>query len=109
MKKIFVLLLSPILAFAYNDAKVFQKIEKDLDSIIVKDLNKKQLIFQDIYFGLTHVSFPTPTTILLSSTLPKAINGLQKSTCPEIVISALTEPSVELIAPVTLLWIKVTL
>ena len=44
--KIFVLLLSPILAFAYNDAKVFQKIEKDLDSIIVKDLNKKQLIFQ---------------------------------------------------------------
>ena len=44
--KIFILLLSPILAFAYNDAKVFQKIEKDLDSIIVKDLNKKQLIFQ---------------------------------------------------------------
>ena len=44
--KIFVLLLSPLLALAYNDAKVFQKIEKDLDSIIVKDLNKKQLIFQ---------------------------------------------------------------
>jgi len=44
--KIFVLLLSPIIALAYSDAKVFQKIEKDLDSIIVKDLNKKQLIFQ---------------------------------------------------------------
>ena len=44
--KIFVLLLSPIIAFAYSDANVFQKIEKDLDSIIVKDLNKKQLIFQ---------------------------------------------------------------
>jgi D-alanyl-D-alanine carboxypeptidase (penicillin-binding protein 5/6) len=44
--KIFVLLLSPIIALAYSDANVFQKIEKDLDSIIVKDLNKKQLIFQ---------------------------------------------------------------
>lgn len=34
------------MAFSYNDTKVFQKIEKDLDSIIVKDLTKKQLIFQ---------------------------------------------------------------
>lgn len=34
------------MAFSYNDTKVFQKIERDLDSIIVKDLNKKQLIFQ---------------------------------------------------------------
>ena len=34
------------MAFSYNDTKVFQKIEKDLDSIIVKDLSKKQLIFQ---------------------------------------------------------------
>ena len=33
------------MAFSYNDTKVFQKIERDLDSIIVKDLNKKQLIF----------------------------------------------------------------
>ena len=44
--KIFILLLSPIIALAYSDANVIQKIEKDLDAIIVKDLNKKQLIFQ---------------------------------------------------------------
>lgn len=34
------------MAFSYNDTRAFQKIEKDLDSIIVKDLTKKQLIFQ---------------------------------------------------------------
>ena len=34
------------MAFSYNDTKVFQRIEKDLDSIIVKDLSKKQLIVQ---------------------------------------------------------------
>ena len=34
----------PTLVFS-NSADVFHKIEKDLDSIIVKDLNKKKLIF----------------------------------------------------------------
>jgi D-alanyl-D-alanine carboxypeptidase (penicillin-binding protein 5/6) len=33
------------MAFSYNDTKVFQKIQKDLDSIIVKDLNTKKTIF----------------------------------------------------------------
>ena len=40
------LLILPVFAFSYNDKQVFQKIERDLDSIIVKDLAKKQLIFQ---------------------------------------------------------------
>lgn len=40
------LILFPILAFSSTQTAVFQKIEKDLESIIVKDLNKKQLIFQ---------------------------------------------------------------
>jgi len=39
------LILIPTLAFSYNETKVFQKIQKDLDSIIVKDLNTKKLIF----------------------------------------------------------------
>ena len=37
-------MLLPTLLFSNND-NVFQKIEKDLDSIIVKDLNSKKLIF----------------------------------------------------------------
>nr|WP_323659623.1 serine hydrolase [Aliarcobacter butzleri] len=40
-----ILIFTPIMAFSYTEANVFQKIEKDLDSIIVKDLTKKQLIF----------------------------------------------------------------
>lgn len=40
------LIFAPIFAYSYSDTGVFKKIEKDLDSIIVKDLNKKQLIFQ---------------------------------------------------------------
>ncbi|RXJ85140.1 D-alanyl-D-alanine carboxypeptidase family protein [Arcobacter cloacae] len=39
------LVLIPTMAFSYNETKVFQKIQKDLDSIIVKDLNTKKLIF----------------------------------------------------------------
>ncbi|RBQ28551.1 D-alanyl-D-alanine carboxypeptidase family protein [Aliarcobacter vitoriensis] len=45
-KLVLILLFAPILAFSYSDKQVFQQIQKDLDSIIVKDLNKKQLIFQ---------------------------------------------------------------
>ena len=44
---IFLAVFLPIFSLAYNsDTKVFQKIEKDLDSIIVKDLTNKKLIFQ---------------------------------------------------------------
>src|SRR5574344_2826939 len=46
LKSAISLLIIPVFAFSYNDKQVFQKIEKDLDSIIVKDLTKKQLIFQ---------------------------------------------------------------
>lgn len=45
---LFILVFSPIMAFSYTQstqANVFHKIEKDLDSIIVKDLNNKKLIF----------------------------------------------------------------
>lgn len=48
MKFIFslvILMFIPIMAFPYTQSDVFHKIEKDLDSIIVKDLNKKKLIF----------------------------------------------------------------
>lgn len=44
-KSLLPLLIIPTMAFSFNETKVFQKIERDLDSIIVKDLNKKQLIF----------------------------------------------------------------
>ena len=47
MKFLFVFLyfmLIPTLLFS-NNSGIFQKIEKDLDSIIVKDLNNKKLIF----------------------------------------------------------------
>ena len=43
--KIFILLLSPIIALAYSDANVFQKIEKDLDSIYCKRLKQKTVNF----------------------------------------------------------------
>lgn len=43
---VFLVLFIPSMAFSYNETKVFQKIEKDLDSIIVKDLNSKKTIFQ---------------------------------------------------------------
>lgn len=43
---LFLILFIPSMAFSYNDTKVFQKIEKDLDSIIVKDLSSKKTIFQ---------------------------------------------------------------
>ena len=39
---VFLVLFIPSMAFSYNETKVFQKIEKDLDSIIVKDLNSKK-------------------------------------------------------------------
>lgn len=42
---LFLLVFAPIMAFSYTQSNVFQKIEKDLDSIIVKDLTKKKLIF----------------------------------------------------------------
>ena len=45
LTSLLLLVLVPCVAFSYNDTKVFQKIEKDLDSIIVKDLNSKQTIF----------------------------------------------------------------
>lgn len=41
---IFCFMFFPIFVFS-NDISVFQKIEKDLDSIIVKDLNSKRMIF----------------------------------------------------------------
>ena len=47
MKFLFIVLyfmVVPTLLFS-NDTGIFQKIEKDLDSIIVKDLNNKKLIF----------------------------------------------------------------
>ncbi len=43
--KIFVLLLSPIIALAYSDAKVFQKIEKDLGLNYCKRLKQKTVNF----------------------------------------------------------------
>lgn len=50
MKRVFFIFLAvclPVLVLAYNDdAKVFQQIQKDLDSIIIKDLSSKKLIFQ---------------------------------------------------------------
>jgi serine-type D-Ala-D-Ala carboxypeptidase (penicillin-binding protein 5/6) len=46
MKILLVILFFILPSFALtNDAGVFQKIQKDFDSIIVKDLNKKKLIF----------------------------------------------------------------
>jgi len=45
-KLIFILLFIPILIFSYENTNVFQEIENDLDSIIVKDLNKNQLIYE---------------------------------------------------------------
>ena len=46
LKSAISLLIIPVFAFSYSDKQVFQKIERDLDSIIVKDLSKKELIFQ---------------------------------------------------------------
>jgi serine-type D-Ala-D-Ala carboxypeptidase (penicillin-binding protein 5/6) len=46
MKILLVILFFILPSFALtNDTRVFQKIQKDFDSIIVKDLNKKKLIF----------------------------------------------------------------
>ncbi|MBU0924966.1 serine hydrolase [bacterium] len=46
MKILLVFLFFILPSFALtNDTRVFQKIQKDFDSIIVKDLNKKKLIF----------------------------------------------------------------
>ncbi len=44
LSTVFSCLFIPVVLFS-NDTNVFQKIEKDLDSIIVKDLNNKRLIF----------------------------------------------------------------
>ena len=41
---VFMLFILPALALT-SDTKVFQKIQKDFDSIIVKDLGQKKLIF----------------------------------------------------------------
>jgi len=41
---VFLFFILPSFALT-NDTRVFQKIQKDFDSIIVKDLNKKKLIF----------------------------------------------------------------
>ena len=41
---VFMFFILPALALT-NDTKVFQTIQKDFDSIIVKDLGKKKLIF----------------------------------------------------------------
>ena len=46
MKVLLVILFFILPSFALtNDTRVFQKIQKDFDSIIVKDLNNKKLIF----------------------------------------------------------------
>lgn len=46
MKILLVILFFILPSFALtNDTRIFQKIQKDFDSIIVKDLNKKKLIF----------------------------------------------------------------
>lgn len=55
------------IAFSYNETKVFQKIEKDLDSIIVKDLNKKTLIFsKDVNQTVSPASLTKIMTAILA-------------------------------------------
>lgn len=46
LKSAISLLIIPVFAFSYSDKQIFEKIQKDLDSIIVKDISKKELIFQ---------------------------------------------------------------
>ena len=64
---IFFLIFIQTFAFSYNETKVFQKIEKDLDSIIVKDLNKKTLIFsKDVNQTVSPASLTKIMTAILA-------------------------------------------
>ena len=68
LTSLLLLVLVPCVAFSYNDTKVFQKIEKDLDSIIVKDLNSKQTIFaKDANQAVRPASLTKIMTAILAS------------------------------------------
>lgn len=64
LKSILSLLIIPTMAFSYNEDKVFQKIEKDFGSFIVKDLNKKQLIFTK---DANHLASPASLTKIMTA------------------------------------------
>lgn len=66
IKSLFLLVMVSSNLFATNDAKIFNKIQKDLDSIIVKDLSNKKLIFSK---DANQLLRPASLTKIMTATL----------------------------------------